>query len=89
MSHIRALSSLNWVKVAIDDSIEVPGDNLGDFMKLIKIEGFEFLVDILGERNGSEITHRRFVSIGIFNDFCAKVRTLDRTEIFLVRLSVA
>ena len=52
MSHIRTLSSVNWVEVAIDDSIEVPGDNLGDFVKLFKVKRLRLFVDILRERDG-------------------------------------
>ena len=88
MSHIRAFCRLNWVKVAINDTIQVPGDNLGNFVKLFIIKRLRFFVYVLWKCDRCEVTHRGLIFVSILYNLSTKVRTLNHTQVLLVTLGV-
>src|SRR6056300_532570 len=88
MLHVRATRSLHRVEVAVDDTVQVLRDNLRGFVKLLVVERLCLLVDVLGEGDRREVTHRCLIFVGVLQDFCAKIGTLDDSQVLLVRLGV-
>src|SRR5210317_1928089 len=68
MLHVRTTSRFNGVEVTIDDTVEILGDNLRRLVKLVVVEGLRLPVHVLGKGDRSEIAHRRFILVGIFQD---------------------
>ena len=69
MLHVGVPRSLHWVKVTVDDPIQVLCDHLGDFMEFLVIEGLGLPVDILGEGYRGQVAHRSLVFVGILYNF--------------------
>ena len=89
MAEVRRLCLLDGVVVAIDDSVQVPGDSLGYAMQGLKVKGATLVVCELGKRNRGEIANGYLFFAGVLEDLSAEVRALDGAEVLLVGFAVA
>jgi len=73
VTHVGVLSLGDWVIVAIDDRVEVLRDTLGNFVQVLVVELFGFVVRKLREGDRSEVADGNFVLVGVLNDLGAEV----------------
>jgi hypothetical protein len=83
VSHVGVLGLCDRVIVAINDTVQVLGDDSGDLMKLFVVV-LAVLSDELGQANGSKVANGHLVFRGILNDLTAEVGALDRAQVLLV-----
>ena len=84
MLHVGTTSRFNGVEVTIDDTVQVLGDNLRRLVKFVVVEGLRLLVDVLGKGDRRQVTHRRFILVGILQDLGTVTRdnTIKHTAMF-------
>ena len=73
MAEVRCLRLLDGVVVAIDDSVQVPGDSLGYAMQGLEVKGATLVVCELGKRNRGEVANGYLLLAGMLEDLSAEV----------------
>ena len=89
VSHVRGSSLRDGIVVAVDNFVQIFGDSLGDFMKILVIKSFGFKVRELGKRNAGKITNSHFILVCVFHDLGAEIRALDSSQVLLIALAIA
>ena len=87
MAHIGILCLLDGVIVAVDDAVEVRVIDLGHFKELLMVECS--LVDKPRQRDRGQVADGDFIGGGVFDDLCAEVAGLDRSQVLLIGFGVA
>lgn len=89
MSEVGSLCFFNWVKVLVNDLIEIPSTNSSDVDKLVTFECESLFVHECREGKGGEVADCHLVWRGEFDDFSAQVAGFYGSKVLLVGLPVA
>ena len=96
VTHVGVLGLLDGVEVAVNDTVQVAGDNLTDLTELVKvkdtIEGIVLgglLGNELGQTDRGKVANGNLIGGGVLNNLGTEVGALDGTEVLLVGLVVA
>ena len=68
----------DWVKVDVDDFVQVPHDHSSDLLQLLKVELAIVSVDEARQRDGGQVAHGHFIRTAVLHDLRAQVTALDR-----------
>ena len=71
VAHVRLQGLRSGIIVNINDTIQVPHNDLGDLTELGVVEQLSPLVYKRRQRDRGQITNRSLVWCGIFKDLCA------------------
>lgn len=89
MFHVGRACLLNRVVVPVDDLVEVFGDTLRHPVQPHIVELSGLGINEFRQSDRGKVANCHFVGTGVLQDFSTEVRTLDRPQVLLVRLSVA
>ena len=73
MTHVRGLSLLDWVEIAVDHLVEVLRDAFGDPVEGLVVELFRRGAGKLRERDGGQIANSDLILVRVLDDLRAEV----------------
>lgn len=88
MLHVRIFSLHNRIEIEVDNFIKVSGDDPCNFDQFLIIKS-SIGINERWQSNTSEIANSNFFRRCILNDFSAQITGFNRTQILLVRFSIA
>lgn len=78
---------LNGVKVAVNNLVEILGDNFGNLLQLGKVKGS--ILDQHGKTDTCQVANSRLIRSSVLDNLTAQVGALDRSQVLLIGLAVA
>ena len=89
MAHVWILCLRYWVVIAVNYFIKVFGNPLSDFMEVFIVELTSFVISKLWQWDRCQVADSHLVLVRIFNNLSAQVRAFDRSQVLLIRFSIA